>query len=926
MNEHQNYLDEYWNVDRNEYYVQDSGSDDWLCTSSNPCKTNLPLDNTHLSTILIKSVGRFNITGKAVFYLINFIMESTGYQNFPGIYGLSSIAEIELQDCQFNMQNAGSQIGKCFINLQIGGNNILTNLNTKDISSEENIIKVNFNDAGSLSISNSQFENITKIGSYAVGGVINALLTYESNRLDITNCQFTTCKAQNTWGGAVYAEIQHSNAQITLSYTQLIQCEAQKGGGLHIKSSTTGQVVLDNSCEFKQCIATSGNGGGICADLEYSTSEQSLFLIKDVLIQDCQALLSSYEPISTGFGGGIFIGVRGTYNSSTQSLDLKGMKIYGNSAIQGGQSLYVIMNQLKEWCEYGLLGEYVKGNYSDTDSDENDLQGLVLDFSQFASSSQQYIQTNEKTLENYWGVKIPSFSIWHIQQRFLQQNGTNTKNCGETNSPCQTIEYAIQQISVNVGGAKTVFIEEKNIGISQYGFDIINPLQLNKSNSYTEIIKIMKQMYGTSSEMTGNAEIKIIKNNDNNKENGKFGWISTFEGIQLHLYSLNIIMDNSQLLIPIIYIQDSNSLLELNTITFTGIKLSPTTEAKGIIQINYDNSQLIALNCIFSNIQISSKGGNAIRILNNGSQPIISNIKGCQFNNISSISDSNGRGGSAIYMENKHGSILIIEESCKFQQCIIEKGNGGAIYIEIDFTSSKFEFKINNTIIQECQTKSDTSSDVPPTGYGGGIFLTGSGDYDISSKRLDLKGMKIYGNSADKSGQSLYVAMTQLAEWCRTGIAGEYVKGNYSDRFSQFEDIEGIQVDQTTFNSLSLESIQEQQSILQYYWAEISNLTKISAILNTQDINQPLQINLEATPILIEGDPHSLQTASFGMKDISWFDYDNKEYGIFVSNDRRIFTGVEGKQDQAYPLEIIIEKDDDGKTTHFPWKVEMKQK
>ncbi|KAA6353379.1 MAG: hypothetical protein EZS28_051094, partial [Streblomastix strix] len=258
-------------------------------------------------------------------------------------------------------------------------------------------------------------------------------------------------------------------------------------------------------------------------------------------------------------------------------------------------------------------------------------------------------------------------------------------------------------------------------------------------------------MYGTSSEMTGNAEIKILKNYDNNKENGKFGWISIFEGLKLHLYCLNIIMDSSQLLIPIIYIQDSNSLLELNTITFTGIKLSPSTEAKGIIHINYDNSQLIAQSCIFSNIQISSKGGNAIRILNNGSQPIISNIKGCQFNNISSIGDSNGRGGSAIYMENKHGSILIIEESCKFQQCIIEKGNGGAIYIEIDFTS-QFEFKINNTIIQECQTKSDTSKNVPPTGYGGGIFLTGSGDYDISSKRLDLKGMKIYGNSADKSG------------------------------------------------------------------------------------------------------------------------------------------------------------------------------
>jgi hypothetical protein len=31
--------------------------------------------------------------------------------------------------------------------------------------------------------------------------------------------------------------------------------------------------------------------------------------------------------------------------------------------------------------------------------------------------------------------------------------------------------------------------------------------------------------------MSGNAEIKILKNNDNNKENGKQGWISALEGL-----------------------------------------------------------------------------------------------------------------------------------------------------------------------------------------------------------------------------------------------------------------------------------------------------------------------------------------------------------------------------------------------------------
>ncbi|KAA6384424.1 MAG: hypothetical protein EZS28_020049, partial [Streblomastix strix] len=783
---------------------------------------NFPLESTQLSIILIKANGGFNVTGKVRFQLINFIMESTGYLDIPSIYGLSQLAEIDLQDCQFHMQNAGSQIGKSFINLFVGGNHIISNLNSKDVTSYDNIIRINFVAAGSIRITDSKFENITLIGNTVIGGAIKAVLTSPSNRLIIVDCTFNRCVANNTVGGAIYVENYLAEAYITLLHTQIIGCQAQSGGGLYAIIDK-GQLVIDNSCEFKQCIANSGNGGGIYVNLEYGLSEQTSFIIRDALFQNCQAVAYASATPPTGFGGGIFICINGSLSPPSMSLDLKGMKIYNNSATSGGQSLFVVMDKLEEWCEYGLLGEYVKGNYSDTFSNESDLQGIVLNFSQFTSSSKSYIQTNQKTLENYWRTAIPSYSLWHVQQRFGSQNGTDQLNCGQTNQPCKTIEYAIRQISLNIGGSETQVIEEKNIGISQNGYDLTTPIQLNKSGSHTDVIKIMKQMYGTSSQIQGQSEIKIMKNNDDNKENGKLGWISVFEGLQLHLYGINIIMDNSQLLIPIIYIQDSNSLLELNTIAFSGIKLSPTSEAKGIIHIKYDNSQFIAQSCIFSNINISSKGGNAIRILNSGSQPITSTIKGCQFNNISSIGDSNGRGGSAIYMENKYGSKLIIEESCQFYKCIIDKGNGGAIYIDIDFTS-QFEFKINNSIIQECETKSDISKDLPPTGYGGGIFLTGSGDYDPSTLRLNLKGMKIYNNTADTSGQSLYVAMTKLAEWCRTGTSGEYVKGNYTDGITNVNELEGVSINQSSFKVLSVAQIQNQQRSLEYYWS-ISSLS-----------------------------------------------------------------------------------------------------
>ncbi|KAA6353287.1 MAG: hypothetical protein EZS28_051186, partial [Streblomastix strix] len=136
--------------------------------------------------------------------------------------------------------------------------------------------------------------------------------------------------------------------------------------------------------------------------------------------------------------------------------------------------------------------------------------------------------------------------------------------------------------------------------------------------------------------------------------------------------------------------------------------------------------------------------------------------------------------------------------------------------------ASQFEFKINNATIRECEAKTDISKDVPPTGYGGGIFLTGSGDYDPQTKKLDLKGMKIYGNIANISGQSLYVVMSKLAEWSQFGTSGEYVKGNYTDGISNMNELEGISKNKQSFDILLKGQIQNQQRSLEYYWSMTS--------------------------------------------------------------------------------------------------------
>ncbi|KAA6385791.1 MAG: hypothetical protein EZS28_018683 [Streblomastix strix] len=668
----------------------------------------------------------------------------------------------------FNQQN---------VQMSINGNSIL-----KNCTSEQ---------GGGLHLFNGNPFSIFEIGGIFEmdnctanqngGGIYMTLI---ANRVLFENMTVTNCTALDGSGGFMFAEI------------------------------TISDEMTMNNCDIHKCSCTYGNGGGIFLIIGYETNQH--FKFNEVLIHECKSTKNEQGyPSISGFGGGIFLSSNNNWDYLNEKIDFHGLKMYGNTAGSGGQNMFASFAEVQQWCLMGIDGEYVKGNYSDGISAKNELQGIPKLYIELTTSTTELIIADQEYLEDYWTF---SGSIFHVSNRNnASPTGNDQDGCALIINPCRTIEYALQQISIQRELLQTSPTSEKRIGICSYGFDLIDPFLFNPSSSLTNVVKIMKQLYGTSSAMIGQAEIKILKNNDDSKENGKVGWISASGGLQLHLYGLNIIMDNSQLQIPIIYIQDSNSLLELHTITFSGIKLSPTSEAKGIIHIKYETSQLIAQSCIFSNINISSKGGNAIRILNSGSYPITSSIKGCQFNNISSIGDSNGRGGSAIYMESKHGSKLIIEDSSQFYKCVIDKGNGGAIYIDIDF-ASEFEFQIADALIQECQTKSDTSKDLPPTGYGGGIFLTGSGDYDPSTKRLDLKGMKIFGNMADNGGQSLYVAMTKLKEWCIIGNAGEYVKGNYSDGISNMNELQGITIDQQSFNILQKEQIQIQQRALEYYW------------------------------------------------------------------------------------------------------------
>ncbi|KAA6368584.1 MAG: hypothetical protein EZS28_035889 [Streblomastix strix] len=228
------------------------------------------------------------------------------------------------------------------------------------------------------------------------GGTVNF---NQSSKVMFVNCR---CSLQN--GGGMYCSISNFG-QMIVNNMKLNNCYSRRdGGGIYASIESEGQLILDKSCEFYQC-ESHGNGGGIFAIIDSTT--QCSFMIKDALIHQCTSLNSTNSSLSyprSGFGGGLFLGVNGDYSPSTELIDLHGMKIYNNSADKGGQSLYIVMIKIEEFCKYGILGEYVKGNYSDTYSNEQELVGISIDFSTFNDSTSEIIEQQQQPLEFLWRI------------------------------------------------------------------------------------------------------------------------------------------------------------------------------------------------------------------------------------------------------------------------------------------------------------------------------------------------------------------------------------------------------------------------------------------------------------------------------------------------------------------------------------------
>ncbi|KAA6390497.1 MAG: hypothetical protein EZS28_013976 [Streblomastix strix] len=378
--------------------------------------------------LVAQSMGNITMTGSCSFtdcscsnagggcYIIafepNYNINLLGNIQFEGCYcdeyagGLciigQQIGQITINDMSFSGCNSSIQGGGFYSTISSGVKMTVTGKITFDncncLEGQGGGQYLSTNDSNYKIIITGELEY--KQCSATQGGGLFADI-FDNALVEINKSTFINCSSIYN-GGGIYSHIE-SKGQLTISINTLNCSSSQRGGGLSALINGSGQLTLDKTCEFYQC-QSHGNGGGIYIQINLPT--QCSFLIKDAYIHECTSLNStnSLSYPQSGFGGGLFLGTFGDYDPSTKLIDLRGMKIYNNSADKYGQSLFVAMAQVVEWCQYGILGEYIKGNYSDTYSDETDIEGIPMELSAFHNLSSELIEQQSQPLEPWWRI------------------------------------------------------------------------------------------------------------------------------------------------------------------------------------------------------------------------------------------------------------------------------------------------------------------------------------------------------------------------------------------------------------------------------------------------------------------------------------------------------------------------------------------
>ncbi|KAA6383699.1 MAG: hypothetical protein EZS28_020775 [Streblomastix strix] len=215
-------------------------------------------------------------------------------------------------------------------------------------------------DNSKVYLNGTVFQNCT---ASVYGGAIRILINEEHNSFEIIDIIITNCSAQI--GGGIYCET--VNSELIIYNSQILFCLAFNGSGGIFFDLANSELQIFN-VTVSECRTYYGNGGGLYSNINRNSRivlDQSCYFYEcqsqnggDALFQSCQASEELHNTNqSQGFGGGIFLTGSGDYEIQSYGLSLIGMKIVDNTADNGGNSLFLSISKVKQFCQFGIKGD-----------------------------------------------------------------------------------------------------------------------------------------------------------------------------------------------------------------------------------------------------------------------------------------------------------------------------------------------------------------------------------------------------------------------------------------------------------------------------------------------------------------------------------------------------------------------------------------
>ncbi|KAA6388919.1 MAG: hypothetical protein EZS28_015554, partial [Streblomastix strix] len=681
--------------------------------------TNLSFENCSAQdggglTIFAQDGPKFSINGKTTFKNCSSNTDGGGFNTKCNNTGeqINMTGQLEYEKCTSNRGGGMYVICRAYAII------VVNQLSFKDCSSSWQggglyvyCLSSQFNITGQ-----SLFKNCE---SQLGGGCFLEVWSYEASFITNDLVLFDNCTSEK--GGGIYSNFNNLGKMLSNNIS-FNDCKALFGGGIFLEIDN-GTFKIDGAT-FDRCTCTQpGNGGA----LYLIQGLFSIISITNSSFINCKTILNSSNQ-SYGWGGAISIQTSITSeNLEDSNFLLRDLIFIGCSTVNSiGNNIHI------QSVNTFAIGEAIMNKNLVTVKDLSNPPYIISDLYTSVSYAYDYMGINESIQTSNPGTINLDLHNPLFEQSFTSNvpnptyidsiNGKDIKFCGQLQTMCQTMKYAIDRNPTPLSGIPPSDTNYSIIMTSNTNLD--TNIQIKSTTLNTRYIIIQSDEYSPE---TGN-DIYIKRLISTSSFSNSLFTISETGDLSLlglHFDNLNPSSTN-----PLISITSSDN-TQQPKITIIDCEFnqdsssyssssSSSSLSHSIISINGGN--IIFRNNIIKNYNFTN--GNSLIMIKSDKIQSSEYYRKNEIEIISSqfmsIEQSEGSGGSGIKGILNSLSKIIIKDLSKFERCICSQpGNGGAISLIQMNKDGKIE--ISNASFIDCQTISGTSSSTQLFGWGGDL-------------------------------------------------------------------------------------------------------------------------------------------------------------------------------------------------------------